>query len=111
MKVLNAQDRNGKWIVLTISAYLAVERIVETGLTLSHGATAVNAIKLVAQMLLWLVNYMTKEWGFMPVGNTPEPLMFACETGGGDGVYDVQCRFAGEVPRVVSIVFIDDTTL
>ncbi len=54
------------------------------------------------------VNYMEKPWGFMPVGNADAPLMFACETGRGDGIYGVQCGFSGEVPQVVSIEFIDD---
>jgi hypothetical protein len=34
--------------------------------------------------------------------------MFICETGRGDGCYNVQCGYAGGVPRLVSIQFIDD---
>ena len=53
-------------------------------------------------------NCMAKAWDFMPIGNAHTPLMFVCGTGRGDGVYDVQCEFSGEIPRVLSIAFIDD---
>ena len=52
-------------------------------------------------------NYLAKEWGFLPVGNADFPLMFVCGTGRGDGCYDVECEFAGEVSRAVAISFID----
>jgi hypothetical protein len=52
-------------------------------------------------------NYMDKPWDFMPVGNDDLPLMFVCGTGRGDGCYDVQCRYSGDVPRSVSINFIE----
>lgn len=54
------------------------------------------------------VNFSRKEWEFMPVGNSPEPLMFACGTGRGDGCYAVLGQFDGNVPRVISIQFIED---
>ena len=54
------------------------------------------------------VNYFKEPWGFLPVGNDDLPLMFVCSTGRGDGRYDVQCQFAGDVPKIVSISFIDD---
>lgn len=53
-------------------------------------------------------NYMDKPWDFMPVGNDDLPLMFVCGTGRGDGCYDVQCRYSGNVPRCVSITFVED---
>ena len=53
-------------------------------------------------------NYMSKPWDFMPVGNAAAPLMFVCATGRGDGVYDVECGFSGEVPCVLTIDFIED---
>lgn len=54
------------------------------------------------------VNFMNKPWGFIPVCNADAPLMFVCDTGRGDGVYDVECGFAGEVPCALSITFIED---
>ncbi len=53
-------------------------------------------------------NYMNREWQFMPIGNSPEPLMFVCGTGRGDGCYDVQGQFDGDVPRVLTVTFVDD---
>ena len=53
-------------------------------------------------------NYMDKPWDFMPVGKNAHPLMFVCGTGRGDGLYDVNCRYSGDAPRIVSINFIDD---
>lgn len=53
-------------------------------------------------------NYMDKPWDFMPVGNDDLPLMFVCGTGRGDGRYDVECQYSGDVPRIVSISFVDD---
>jgi hypothetical protein len=53
-------------------------------------------------------NYMSGAWEFMPIGNSPEPLMFVCKTGRGDGCYDVLGEFAGKIPRVLTITFIDD---
>jgi hypothetical protein len=54
------------------------------------------------------VNHMNEGWQFMPVGNRPEPLMFACGTGHGDGRYDVEGQFDGEVLRALHVTFIDD---
>jgi len=53
-------------------------------------------------------NYTDKPWDFMPVGNDDLPLMFVCRTGRGDGLYDINCRYSGDAPRIVSINFIDD---
>ena len=53
-------------------------------------------------------NYTDKPWDFMPVGNEDRPLMFVCGTGRGDGRYDVNCRYSGNAPRIVSINFVDD---
>lgn len=53
-------------------------------------------------------NYLKKTWEFMPVGNQPVPLMFVCETGRGDGCYDVYGEFAGEIPHSLSVTFIED---
>lgn len=52
-------------------------------------------------------NYMESEWQFMPVGNDPEPLMFVCGTGRGDGCYEVHGQFDGDVPRVLNVNFIE----
>jgi hypothetical protein len=52
-------------------------------------------------------NYMSGAWEFMPVGNGPEPLMFVCGTGRGDGCYDVLGEFAGEEPRALTVTFIE----
>jgi hypothetical protein len=51
---------------------------------------------------------MDKAWEFIPVGNDELPMMFVCHTGYGDGSYDVKCGFAGKVPVVVTISFIED---
>jgi hypothetical protein len=53
-------------------------------------------------------NHMEEPWSFMSVGNGPEPVMFVCETGRGDGCYDVQGEFAGEVAHVLTVAFIED---
>ena len=53
-------------------------------------------------------NFMRGAWQFMPVGNSPEPLMFVCDTGRGDGCYDVKGQFEGDIPRSLTITFIDD---
>jgi hypothetical protein len=52
--------------------------------------------------------HLEKPWAFIPVGNAELPLMFVCSTGRGDGCYDVHCRFSGDVPRIVTIDFIDE---
>jgi hypothetical protein len=52
-------------------------------------------------------NYLGKAWGFIPVGNSDAPLMFVCETGHGDGVYDVEGVFSEEDPSVLSVRFIE----
>ena len=52
-------------------------------------------------------NYMDSAWQFMPVGNSPEPLMFVCGTGREDGCYEVQGQFDGGVPRVLNVNFIE----
>ncbi|HVC94463.1 MAG TPA: hypothetical protein VND64_12270 [Pirellulales bacterium] len=52
---MNSQERRGKWIFLTLAAYLALERIVETGLSLSHGLAIAPAIQSVALAFLLIV--------------------------------------------------------
>jgi hypothetical protein len=52
-------------------------------------------------------NYLSDAWEFMPVGNTPEPLMFVCGTGRGDGCYDIQGQFDGHIPRELTVTFIE----
>jgi hypothetical protein len=54
------------------------------------------------------INYMTKPWGFLPIGNESMPVMFACGTGRGDAVYNVLCGFAAGKPSLLSIVFVED---
>jgi hypothetical protein len=54
------------------------------------------------------VNYMDDPWNFMPIGNGSFPMMFACFTGLGDGVYDVYCDYSAESPSVISVSFIDE---
>jgi hypothetical protein len=41
------------------------------------------------------VNFHNEQWGFLPVGNAPEPLLFTCGTGRGDGSYRVMGGFSG----------------
>jgi hypothetical protein len=53
-------------------------------------------------------NFMAQDWGFIPVGNADSPLMFVCGTGRGDGVYNVESEFSGEVPCDLSIKFIEE---
>jgi hypothetical protein len=57
------------------------------------------------------VNSLNAAHAFLPVGNQPEPLMFVCGTGRGDGLYDVRCAYDGDVPRCVTIVFIEDALM
>jgi hypothetical protein len=47
-------------------------------------------------------------YAFLPIGNSPEPLMFVCETGRGDGRYEVHGEFEEDRPRVLGVTFIDD---
>ncbi|MDX1968666.1 MAG: hypothetical protein SFV23_15920 [Planctomycetaceae bacterium] len=54
------------------------------------------------------VLHLPTAWGFLPVGNAPEPMMFACETGHGDGGYDVNVKFVGDTPQLISVTFIDE---
>lgn len=53
-------------------------------------------------------NYLAKAWDFIPIGNSPTPLMFVSGTGRGDGRYDVWGEFVGECPRIVTVTFIED---
>lgn len=53
------------------------------------------------------INFMDYEWQFIPVGNSPEPLMFACGTGRGDGCYAVHGQFDEDTPRVLRVNFIE----
>lgn len=54
------------------------------------------------------VNYMPTSWGLLPVGNRDEPVMFACETGRGDGTYDIFGEYRGDQVEEVSVVFIEE---
>jgi len=51
---------------------------------------------------------MQGSWGFLPVGNTDTPVMFACGTGRGDGNYEVNCGFARGAPMIVTVPFIEE---
>jgi hypothetical protein len=57
------------------------------------------------------VNFLRENWAFLPVGNEPAPLMFACDTGYGDGSYDVRCASNLDEVTAVSITFIDEFEL
>lgn len=57
------------------------------------------------------VNYMKKAWDFLPIGNSESPQMFACGTGRGDGVYELQCGFNQDSARVLLISFVDEAEL
>ena len=54
------------------------------------------------------VNAVTGPGQFLPIGNQAKPELLVCQTGRGDGEYEVQCEFAGRVPIRASVVFIDD---
>lgn len=49
--------------------------------------------------------------GFLPIGNAPTPLMFVGTTGYGDGLYEVQGRYVGNILREVKITFIEEDPL
>ncbi len=51
---------------------------------------------------------MRGAWEFMPVGNNPEPLMFDCQTGRGDGGYEILGEFAGETLCALTVTFIEE---
>lgn len=54
------------------------------------------------------VNFMEGNWEFLPIGNAPQPVMFACLTGRGDGCYPVRTTVEkGEVVSV-RVDFMDD---
>ncbi len=54
------------------------------------------------------VLHLPTAWGFLPVGNAPEPLMFVCDTGHGDGSYDVNVKFVDDIPQLISVTFLDE---
>lgn len=54
------------------------------------------------------VNHMNVGWKFLPVGNQPEPVMFACGTGYGDGVYPVEAIVQDCLIHSLQITFIDE---
>lgn len=53
------------------------------------------------------VNNYEKTWGFIPVGNSPVPMMLVCGTGYGDGCYPVKGGFTGDRLVEVRIPFVD----
>jgi hypothetical protein len=53
-------------------------------------------------------NFNARAWDFIPIGNAPNPLMFVCETGRGDGCYEVHGQFDGEIPRELTVNFIEE---
>lgn len=53
------------------------------------------------------VNFNSKPWDFIPVGNSETPLMFVCKTGRGDGRYNVNCTFSDQTPLSISISFME----
>lgn len=54
------------------------------------------------------VNHMNVDWKFLPVGNQPEPVMFACGTGYGDGVYPVEAIVQDGLIHSLQITFIGE---
>lgn len=54
------------------------------------------------------VNGMSKEWDFLPIGNFPEPLMFACGTGRGDGTYNVRASANNGLTHSLTVDFMPD---
>ena len=48
-------------------------------------------------------NCLDNAWRCLPVGSTPEPLMFVCGTGRGDGCYEVRGQFDGDVPGILNV--------
>ena len=54
------------------------------------------------------VNWMESNYEFMPIGNADDRLMFVCETGYGDGRYDVIRKSHNGETVDVTITFIDE---
>ncbi|MDA1162689.1 MAG: hypothetical protein O3B13_06285 [Planctomycetota bacterium] len=54
------------------------------------------------------VNFMSEEWAFIPIGNSPEPLMFACGTGRGDGIYEVRASVNNGLTHSLTVDFMSD---
>lgn len=54
------------------------------------------------------VNYMNADWKFLPVGNQPDPVMFACSTGYGDGIYPVEGIMKNNLVHALKVTFIDE---
>lgn len=54
------------------------------------------------------INAVTGPGQFLPIGNQPQPELLVCQTGRGDGEYEVRCEFAGRVPIRASVIFMDD---
>jgi len=54
------------------------------------------------------VNYLKDPFAFVQIGNDPNPLMFVCETGDGDGTYDVVAEYDRDRVAALSVTFIDE---
>lgn len=51
-------------------------------------------------------NSLKRVWDFMPVGGSDGPQMFVCQTGWGDGTYEVYGGYSGDIPQWVKVSFI-----
>ncbi len=56
------------------------------------------------------VNFTDATWQNLPIGNSPEPMMFACCTGRGDGVYSVHTAGENDLVQSVRVTFIEELT-
>ncbi len=53
-------------------------------------------------------DFCTAAYQLLPIGRHASPLMFVCDTGRGDGSYDVEGVFDGPILRSIFIRFIED---
>ena len=53
-------------------------------------------------------NFCTAAYQLLPIGRNASPLMLVCETGHGDGSYDVEGVFDGAILKSIFIRFIKD---
>ncbi len=51
------------------------------------------------------VNFLDETWSFMSVGNAGSPMMFACVTGYGDGIYNAYGEFSRGILHKIIIRF------